>query len=122
MARRAVIEALLEHHAHPTVDEIAPHIAARTSDVHVTTVYRTLDTLTELGVVSHVHTGHGPPVFHLAEPVGEPGHVHARCSSCGKIIDLPGDLLDHLSIPLERDWAFRLDPQHVALSGTCRDC
>jgi Fe2+ or Zn2+ uptake regulation protein len=87
--------------------------------VHRATVYRTLDTLSALGVVSHVHLGHGPTAYHLASA---PAHVHAQCRTCGRVVELPPDLLDPVRDAAARVAGFRLAAEHVALSGTCADC
>ena len=58
------------------------------------------------------------------EAPGEPSreHLHAICSSCGRIIDLPGDLLDPVTTWLATAADFKLAPAHVALSGVCGTC
>ncbi|MFP5328345.1 MAG: Fur family transcriptional regulator, partial [Acidimicrobiia bacterium] len=75
-SRRVIIDVLLSGDAHLTADAIAEAVQRRHPDIHRSTVYRTLDTLTELGVVTHVHLGHGPSVFHLADE----DHHHLVCS------------------------------------------
>jgi Fur family ferric uptake transcriptional regulator len=82
-------------------------------------VYRTLETLSELGVVQHVHVGHGTTTYHLA---GAEPHLHAQCGRCGTVLDLPGRLLDDVAAQLLAEHGFALDPSHVALSGVCARC
>ena len=55
--------------------------------VHRASVYRALDVLRDLGVLEHVHLGHGGTVHHL---VAEPeAHGHGQCHRCGALVDLP---------------------------------
>ncbi len=54
-------------------------------DVHMSTIYRFLDELEELGVVSHSHLGHGPAVYDIS-PVG---HFHLVCEVCGAVTETP---------------------------------
>ena len=117
-SRRAVVEALLAGDHHATADEIAARVAAAHPEVHRATVYRTLDRLGELGVVTHVHMGHGPSTFHL----NDRPHHHAVCSSCGAVVEVPLDALDDLAARLRTEHGFELSPQHFALSGRCRFC
>jgi Fur family ferric uptake transcriptional regulator len=117
-SRRAVVEALLAGDHHATADEIAARVAAAHPEVHRATVYRTLDRLGELGVVTHVHMGHGPSTFHL----NDRPHHHAVCSSCGAVVEVPLDALDDLAARLRTEHGFELSPQHFALSGRCRSC
>jgi Fe2+ or Zn2+ uptake regulation protein len=83
-------------------------------------VYRTLDALSELGVIQHLHLGHGGTAYHLADD--DHDHVHAQCRVCGSVEDLPANLLDGVAEQVALRSGFRLDPGHVALSGVCREC
>lgn len=121
-ARRAVIETLARVDGHPSAEELWAALEQRHPSVHRATVYRTLETLAEQGVVTHVHMSHGTTAYHLTNPVAGRGHLHARCRACGRVFDLPGDLLDPVRSRLAEESDFELDPRHVALSGTCRSC
>ncbi|WP_426566703.1 Fur family transcriptional regulator [Angustibacter sp. McL0619] len=117
--RRAVITALAARRTHLTADQVVSAVAEQDASVHRASVYRTLETLSALGVVQHVHVGHGTTTYHLA---GDHPHLHAQCSACGAVLDLPGSLLDSVSARLLAEHGFELDPSHVALSGLCADC
>src|ERR687895_577208 len=92
-ARRALISALVDAESHVTADDLAATVQARHPDVHRSTIYRTLDALERLGVIDHVHLGHGRAVYHLAD---EPHH-HLVCEACGAVIEVPDDMFDGLS-------------------------
>lgn len=122
MPRRAVIDVLARTDGHPTVDRIAADVAERWPGMALTTVYRTLETLAELGVVNHVHLAAGT-AYHLADTAGgRPEHVHAQCRECHRVFDLPDGLLDDVRRQVGASTGFRLEPTHVALSGLCADC
>ena len=78
-------------------------------DVAPSTVYRTLEVLERLGQVEHVHLGHGPSKYHLAERV----HVHLMCRGCDRVIELPDTYLDDLATRLGR--GARLRPRTPSL-------
>jgi Fur family transcriptional regulator, ferric uptake regulator len=118
--RRAVVAALAGLDGHPSAEDVGAEVARIDPGVHRATVYRTLDTLADLGVVSHVHS-HGTTAYHLADP-GADDHLHARCRSCDRVVDLPGDLLDDAVGRVRETTGFRVEPAHVALSGTCASC
>jgi len=120
-ARRAVLRALATTDAHLRADDVCALVEPVAPGVHRATVYRTLEALADLGVVTHVHLGHGATVHHLADrPADE--HLHTCCRRCGRVEDVDADLLDGVLRRLARETGFELDPQHVALSGVCRDC
>jgi Fur family transcriptional regulator, ferric uptake regulator len=116
--RRAVLQALADLPDHPTAEQVVTAVEARSPGVHRATVYRTLDTLTALGIVTHVHVGHGGTAYHLADR----RHLHAQCRDCGAVVDVPDDVLDQVRAVLHDVAGFDLDPSHVALSGRCADC
>lgn len=123
-ARRALIDVLAQSDAHLCADDIADRLADHESpDVattHRTTVYRTLDSLVRAEIIAHVHLPHGAATYHLVDP--DRAHLHLLCRECGEIIDAAPDLLDDVRARLESSAGFRLDPEHVALTGWCRDC
>lgn len=116
--RRAVIEALLSGADHPTADDLAARIAEHHPTVHKSTVYRTLDALTELGVVDHVHLGHGRAVYHLSAD----SDLHLLCERCGAVAHIEATVLDSSRASILDDTGFVLEAGHFALPGLCRAC
>lgn len=116
--RRAILAALLDAKDHVSADELTTAVQRRHPEIHQSTVYRTLETLAELGVVDHVHLGHGRMVFHLADE----RHQHLLCSSCGKVVQAPDDVVDDLARRLDEEYGFELEARHFALWGRCRRC
>jgi Fe2+ or Zn2+ uptake regulation protein len=118
--RRAVLGALARSSGHLTAEEVCSAVAEADPGVHRASVYRTLEAMSELGVVQHVHVGHGGTTYHLV--AGRSPHLHVQCRSCGAVFDAPHDLLDGAARELVRLHGFVLDPGHVALSGACARC
>jgi Fur family ferric uptake transcriptional regulator len=99
---------------HATPEEVSVAVPG----VDVTTVYRTLELLEDIGLVRHTHLGHGPPSFRPADD----DHVHVVCHLCGRVVDAPQDLTDALATRLEVEQGFVLDRAHFTVFGRCRDC
>ena len=118
-ARRAVIDALVSTGGeHVTAEGIVAWVRDHHPEIHRSTVYRTLDRLEAIGMVNHVHLGHGPSTYHLTDRP----HHHAICNVCGTVIDVPHEALHDLTDKLRADHGFELTHQHFALSGRCRNC
>jgi Fe2+ or Zn2+ uptake regulation protein len=117
-ARRSLVAALLGSDGHVTADDLAEVVQRSHPDVHQSTIYRTLDALEELGIVDHVHLGHGRAVYHLAD---DP-HQHLVCEACGHVIEVPDGVFADLAGQLQREYAFTLRPNHFAVLGRCRAC
>ncbi|MGI8459744.1 MAG: Fur family transcriptional regulator [Propionibacteriaceae bacterium] len=126
-ARAAVLEVLELATGHLTADDVTTLVTARAPGVHRATVYRALATLTELGLVTHIHLGGGATVYHLTllDPVSAQSaaeHVHLQCTVCKEVIDVPSSTMAPLAAQLEHDHGFRLAPDHTALLGVCAHC
>lgn len=117
--RRTVLLALGAQPGHLSVEQVYEAVAGIDDSVNRSSVYRALDALCRLGVVQHIHLGHGATAYHLADPLGK--HPHAQCSRCGTVWDLPMDVLDEVASRLST-FGFTLDATHVALSGLCAGC
>ena len=116
--RQLVLEAVVAL-GHATPDQVHAEVAQRAAGVNITTVYRTLELLEELGLVTHAHLSHGAPSYH---PVGAEQHVHLVCHGCGRIQELARTALVDLADGLSASHGVRLDIGHVALFGTCAGC
>ena len=117
--RRAVLTVLSASREHLTADQVVGAVAEQDPSVHRASVYRALEALSHLGVVQHVHVGHGTTTYHLAD---DELHLHAQCDRCGAVVDLPASLLQGVADEMDQRHGFELDPSHVALSGLCAAC
>jgi Fur family ferric uptake transcriptional regulator len=95
----------LQHATPERISETVP-------GVDVTTVYRTLELLEDLGLVRHTHLGHGAPSFRPADDQ----HVHVVCHVCERV------LVDELADRLLAERGFALDRSHFTVFGRCQDC
>ena len=117
-ARRSLLAALAEAHDHHlTAADLTTTVQRAHPEVHLSTIYRSLDSLEELGIVDHVHLGHGRAVYHLAD---EP-HQHLVCEVCGAVIEVPRDTFAQLADSVRRAYGFSVR-SHFAVVGRCAAC
>lgn len=116
--RRALLSAMVAAEGHVTADDLADRVRSEHPDVHLSTIYRTLDSLERLGLVDHVHLGHGRAVYHLAD---EP-HQHLVCEVCGAVTEVPDAIFEPLAAELRLRYGFTIRPSHFAVLGRCRRC
>jgi Fur family ferric uptake transcriptional regulator len=114
-ARRQVIDALTARGTAVTADALAADLP----DVHVSTVYRTLALLEEVGLVTHVHLAHGPAVYELGSA---PRVHHLVCAVCGRDLVVPDSLFDELRWRVAAEHGFVIEADHFAIAGRCVDC
>jgi Fur family ferric uptake transcriptional regulator len=104
---------------HGTPEDIAIAVRKTASGVNISTVYRTLELLEELGLVQHTHLGHGAPTYSVTT---DDHHVHLVCRGCGEVQEVDADVLGEAVRRLADERGFALDVGHVALFGLCGRC
>lgn len=117
--RLLVLEALASATGHMTADEIMRWTAERYPAINLATIYRTLDLLTSVGLVTQTDLGAGAAYFEL---VGESLHHHLVCEHCGSVTEVDDAMLVPVRERLLREYGFRTSANHLALFGLCRAC
>ena len=83
--QRQLVLAAVTKLEHATPEEIWADVQQTASGVNISTIYRALELLEQLGLVTHTHLGHGAPSY----SVHEHQHVHLVCHACGRVIEVP---------------------------------
>ncbi len=117
--RMLVIEALHNADGHISAEEIYEQLHSRYPYGNISTVYRTLELLKELNLVTETDFGDGRVRYHVA---GKSHHHHLVCHTCGRVMDLDESILYLLKDSLLRDYGFEADLRHLAISGECSNC
>ena len=105
---------------HATPDEITALVLADGGPpLSVSTVYRCLDALQELGLLSHTHVDHRVPSYHLSS---HSTHIHLVCRGCGHVDEVPVALGASFTQVLASEAGFVADLTHSAVHGHCRSC
>jgi Fur family transcriptional regulator, ferric uptake regulator len=110
-ARREVLEALLAADAPLTADEIA-------GGADLASVYRNLETLETIGIVRHVHLGHGPGRYALSTRSGG----WATCEVCKRSTALTPAALERIRAVIHETAGFDAGFSHFPIVGRCPDC
>jgi Fur family transcriptional regulator, ferric uptake regulator len=116
--RQLVLEAV-SRLQHATPEEIFAEVRQTARGVNVSTVYRTLELLEQLDLVSHTHLGHGAPRYHMA---AEAEHVHLVCQQCERVTEVDKSAVRPLVVALEQGQGFQTDVGHLTVYGLCADC
>jgi len=116
--RQLVLEAVAELR-HATPEDVGARVNQSARGVNTSTIYRTLELLEQIGMVTHAHLGHGAPTYHLATHAD---HVHLVCRDCGEITEVGPDAIRPLITALEDQHGFETDVGHLTVFGRCRNC
>jgi len=119
LQRMLIIEALHNAERHISAEDIYRQLRSRHPYANISTVYRTLELLKNLRLVTETDFGEGRVRYHVAEK-GQ--HHHLVCHECGKTIDLEDSALLPLIDLLAHEYGFAADLRHLAISGRCSSC
>jgi len=117
--RMMVLSAIENSDDHISAEEIYAQIVAKYPQVNISTVYRTLELLKKLGMVTETDLGGGRVRYHSAE---KGHHHHLVCEKCGKIIDVDESTLARLQDVLLHRYNFSARLSHLAIFGLCEGC
>ena len=112
--RRLVLEELFAADGPLAAEEIA-----RSASIELTSVYRGLERLEELGVVVHVHIGHGPGLYALT---GAGKREYLACERCGAVTSVAPAQLDGVRELILEQFGHRASFGHFPISGLCAAC
>jgi len=104
--------------SHLSVTEIHDRLVGTGSHMDITTVYRTLTTLVDIGVV-HA-TAHGPNLTTYG--LATAAHHHAVCTQCGAISEIPAHELASTLAAVRDLTGFRVQDSALTIHGLCRNC
>ena len=110
--RRTLLEALFAAAEPLTAEELA-------GGLDLASVYRNLDALEAVGLVRHVHVGHGPGRYALA---ARRDRGSAACEGCGRHAALDADALAAVHAVVRAATGFTSDFSHFPIVGFCPDC
>jgi len=117
--QRELVLAAVRELGHPTPEDVADRVRLTHPGINLSTVYRNLETLENVGLVQHSHLGHGGVRYHASD---EEIHTHLNCENCGLIIEVPIAATAVLTQALYDDYGFHTDIAHLAISGRCESC
>lgn len=117
--RLLILKALCDLDGHASVERVYGRIAQERQKVDLSTVYRTLEKLRDLHILSQTDLGRGCAEYEI---LTDQPHHHLVCESCGRVIDLDHAYLSLAAEAIQRDLGFRPILAHHAIFGLCREC
>ena len=128
-AREAILSVLNRNDGHFSAEDIYLTLHSAAPNIGLTTVYRTLNTLSHLGLVCKLDFGDGRARFELIEKPGRPTHHHHLiCSNCGTAYDYADFIGEELELihktekSLSQRYNFTIQNHTIQFSGLCETC
>jgi len=117
--RHMILSVIQEADEHLSIDQILERVQERNPYVSLSTIYRTLELLRELGLVRENHLPGEQPHYETAESTE---HHHLVCRKCRTIIHLEDNLLGNLHEQLQQQHAFHGLTLDLVAAGYCDAC
>jgi len=129
LPRQQILDFLHNKGGHLSAEEVFMGLRGKLPSMGLATVYRTLELLTELGIVHKFDFGDGRARYEFAEgPASLGHHHHLVCTSCKRIIDYTDfikeetELLKRTEAGLSKKHNFQIKSHLIQFYGLCRDC
>lgn len=129
LGREAILDVLSRAKGHLSADDIYIKIHPHYPHIGLTTVYRTLDVLSDLGMVCKFDFGDGRARYELCEgPRAAVHHHHLICTSCNRVIDYTDfideeiELLNQTEKGLSKKYNFKIASHLIQFYGLCEKC
>jgi len=120
--RRAILQVMDEAAEHLDVDQILERAQKLDSEVHLVTVYRTIDLLKKEGLIDELDLLHLRGDRHYYESHGPRDHIHVACLRCGKVREFESKLYEQLKDQIARDFGMKVTVSRTEVGGYCADC
>ncbi len=117
--RVMVLQAIAESDVHLTAEAIHQSVIKLYPYLDIATVYRILQLLKRLHLVTEIDLGDGSAQYEVAEPNK---HHHMVCRGCGRTFDLSPSYLEEFRTRLIKEFGFEPDLEHFAVGGACAEC
>jgi len=127
--RQAILDVLSKTQEHLSAEDIYIAVHKFYPNVGLTTVYRTLELLAQMGIILKFEFGDGRARYELAEgPKGARHHHHLVCTNCGRVIDYTDfiddeiELLSQIEKGLSEKFNFKITNHLIQFYGLCDEC
>ena len=117
--RRSVLSAIVNSHECLTPADVHERVRQNNPRIGLVTVYRTLEVLSELGLICRVR-GEGKSQSYTLAPIGH--HHHMICSGCGAVADFTNCSLSDLEERLAQETGFKIEGHMLEFYGLCSSC
>lgn len=115
--RMAIMDYLLNHRTHPSIDEIYMALCDDIPTLSKTTVYNTLKLFVEQGAAQMLTIDEK----YVCYDADLSAHAHFLCKKCNKIFDLPAPATDELTSQINEQ-GFQMEQVHYYYRGLCPAC
>jgi Fur family transcriptional regulator, ferric uptake regulator len=120
--RRVILQVMDSAEQHLDVDQILDRAQKLDPEVHLVTVYRTIDLLKKEGLIDELDLLHLRGDRHYYETHGPRDHIHVACLRCGKVREFESKLYEQLKEQIAQDCGIQVSVSRTEVGGICNEC
>lgn len=117
--RQMILDAVCALGGHVTPDAVYEQVQLIAQTLNRSTVYRTLQFLSEQRILTPILLPDGRVGYEL---VGAVPHQHLVCRKCHKVEQIEHHTFQKVAAQLAQEYQFQVDLDHITLTGLCADC
>lgn len=117
--RQIMMDAICEGQGHTTLPEIMERVQQKAPSINQATVYRSLHFLLNMGLIVKAEVASGEVFYEIA---GRSPHHHLLCRACHAEFEIDAQSLTALQAEIQQHYGFRIDANHLVLTGLCAHC
>ena len=101
-----------------SIDELHEAVVQALGAADYSTVFRAVSSLEREDLIKRIDLGDGKVHYELTEE----HHEHIRCDACGRVVEVPGCVLEHASSAVTSSTGFKVTSHQLLFTGVCPDC
>jgi Fur family ferric uptake transcriptional regulator len=118
--RQAVLKIIMESRNHLSAEAIYKRVKEEYPAIGLTTIYRTLNILSDLGLICEVYTAGNCRSYLVRRAVEH--HHHLICSECNKVVEFTDCDLTDIERKLSEGTGFKIKEHLLEFAGICPSC
>ena len=117
--QRELVLAAVERLGHATPEEVLAVVRESSAAINLSTVYRNLEVLEDLGLVRHAHLSDRVATYHSTN---DHEHFHTVCRKCQRVVSVEPSVAAAFADRLRTEMGFEADLGHLVVFGECVEC
>lgn len=101
-----------------SIDELHEAVVASLGAADYSTVFRAVTSLEREGLIKRIDLGDGKVHYELSED----HHEHIRCDECGRVVEVPGCVLEDAERSVKSSTGFEVTSHQLLFTGLCPEC
>ncbi len=116
--REVVLDELRNSYTHPTADELYVNVRKKLPRISLATIYRTLETLEQVGLVKKITIDCNQMRF----DGNVEDHYHITCVQCGRVDDIPSSAIKKVEVKTGEVDGYTVIGHQIHFFGICNTC